>query len=564
MKHQASNVKPTTISSLPIDCVAFVQHLFTVNQSVVALRQRATQSRVLRGMRRSFGAASLRLGSKLSLPNSAYSTGTSTVFRTATVLPIITNIARIPQHVQFSTLQSTSPTTSPSKVKPWLDKTRSVEGRVQEIIEAPRLHAADFYDAAMQDLVKKCCQLGNLEGMQLAQDVLDRLLVEKRRLQATGIVISVPVDLIQTLLYGWAVLASTLRVAQDRMREVLQMAIEEAKQDDLMIAKTTETVTLSEKNSHQPTVDLFNTYLRGLANAAKHQQPQAALNAEATLYEMAEYNRSLGWHTKPNTRSYTHVIHAFANTRHLGSGQRAYNLLRKMQVVHSSEKEAYLQDYGVPYNVQNPAANKRRIVTPDAAVYTSTMKALINSPKGPEKAIDLLNEAIQSEGVRLDESLFTITMKSLTSMIEVENNAKQRIKLAKQAEDILLMMTKHAENNGFSDDKNGNEPTFQTDRSGPLLAGYNACMDAWSRSYCKEAAPRCESMLHDMINGDAVVPNTISFNTCLYGKNITRVFWAFVRRVVVVIAVSHTFFLQKHGRGLTNFTPTLRRGRRSL
>ena len=232
----------------------------------------------------------------------------------------------------------------------------------------------------MQDLIKKCCLLGNLEGMQLAQDVIDRLFVEKRRLQATGIMISVPVDLLQTLLYGWAVLATGLRVAQNRMREVLLLAIEEAKQDALVIAKATESTTLPEKNYHQPTVDLFNTYLRGLANAAKHQQPQAALNAEAMLYEMTEYNRSLGWHTKPNTRSYAHVIHALANTGHPGSGQRAYNLLRKMQVVHSMEKEIYLQDYGVAYNMKDLAANKRHIVT---RALTSTMKALTKSKKCP-------------------------------------------------------------------------------------------------------------------------------------------------------------------------------------
>ena len=54
--------------------------------------------------------------------------------------------------------------------------------------------------------------------------------------------------------------------------------------------------------------------------------------------------------------------------------------------------------------------------------------------------MDMLHEAIQTEGVRLDEGLFTKTIKSLTSMMEIENNAKKRIALAKQADDILLRM----------------------------------------------------------------------------------------------------------------------------
>jgi hypothetical protein len=459
---------------------------------------------------------------------------------------------------QFSTLRPTSKPNAHYLPKPWLDVNLSVESRVQELLEASDLHPADLHDDAMQDLVKKCCQIGNFEGMQLAQDVVDRLLVEKKRLQATGMTILVPVHLIQTLLYGWAVLASTLRVAEKRMREVLQLAIEEAKQDAATFAtKPHESIA-----ENQPTVHLFNTYLQGLSNAARL-LPQAALNGEAMLYEMSEYNRTLGWHTKPNTRSYTHVISAFANTGHPGSGQRAYNMLRRMQQVHAFEKEAYLQDYGVPYNMIDLSANKRHIVTPDAAVYTSTMKALIESKQAPEKAMDLLNEAMQTEGVRLDEGLFTMTIKSLGSMIETERNALKRIKSAKQAEDILLMMVEYAKTKDFATD----DGDANTERNGPLLAGYNACMDTWARSYSVEAAPHCESILQTMIQGEdnaTVKPNTVSFNTCLYGtrENCRALALAFETHVFCHHHL--TFLFSQPGLGRTNFTRTLRREQKSF
>jgi hypothetical protein len=391
--------------------------------------------------------------------------------------------------------------------KPWLDGRRSLESRVRELLDVPTIHPADFHDPSMQDLVKQCCQQGDLEGMQLAQNVIDRLLVEKRRLQASGMNVFVPIHLIQTLLYGWAVLAADLRVAQGRMREVVQFAIDEAKQDVFFLGKKNSTELES-----QPNVQLFNTYLQGIVNAAKS-APNAALDGEAMIHQMSEYNRTLGWHTKPNTRSYTHVIMAYANTGHPGSGQRAYNLLQAMKQVHVSERAAYEREYSVAYNEKDFEANKRQIVTPDAAAYTSVMKALIESSRMLDKVLDLLNEAIQSESVILDEGLFTMAIKSLSRAIETERNAKIRISLAKQAEQILELMIRYAQTKSFSPTTiSGNSENYP-----PLLSGYNACLDTWARAYCKEAAPQCNSILHRMMKGSDAKPDTVSFNTCLYG-----------------------------------------------
>ena len=41
---------------------------------------------------------------------------------------------------------------------------------------------------------------------------------------------------------------------------------------------------------------------------------------------------------------------------------------------------------------------------------------------------------------------------------------------------------------------------------GSLLADDNACINTWARSYSVEAAPHCESMLHEMIHRNKIKP----------------------------------------------------------
>jgi len=430
------------------------------------------------------------------------------------------------------------PSTRNKALPSWLDPQRPVETRVRDLLAASTLHPADFHAPAVRQLLKDCCQRNTPEGMKLAQDVLDRLLVGKRALQADHknvAVVFVPESFFQTVLYGWAVLAdsSQWRVeAQNGMRDVLQLAISEAQEDAGCIAQLAQSHPdkLLERAPHldgiEPTVNIFNTYLFGLSNLA-HGMPQAAVNAEAVLFEMSQYHQTHKWHVKPNSKSYALVLTAYAKTGHRGSGQRALGLLRRMQQVHEAEKQAYLDEYGVPYSMDpSSGKNKRQIVTPDAAAYTLTMRAIVNSnnPQSPHQAIDLLREAQNAEGVVLDAKLFTAAIKSLGRLIEREGNALRRIEAAQQAEEMLKLMEEHSQTKEFAttddDDESSQQDNIQVERQ-DLLVGYNACLDAWSRAYCREAAPHCESILWRMAKDDSVPvkANTISFNSCLYGKH---------------------------------------------
>jgi hypothetical protein len=436
-------------------------------------------------------------------------------------------------------------------IKPWFDERRPLQLRIKDILDTPSLHPADLIHPRMEELLKECCLLKTLQGLQFGQDIIDRLLVEKRRFHVSDLKVFVPERLLRILLYGYATMASKETVAQSRMREIIQQGIEEGKMDRTYLQKFDQPISTRMASEVFPTTNFFNTYLLGLGNASK-MTPQAALDSEAVLHEMVELNRTLEWHTKPNTRSYTHVIVAYSNTGHVAAGRRAYKILQTMKSVHAAEKEAYETKYGVPYNYNNPKQNKYMIVTPDAAAYTATLNALRISNRSQELAMDLFAEAINADGVQLDAILFVVAIRSLGTIIDREGNAIKRLDMAREAEGILRTMIQYSQTRGFKNahlpledeipnrkgDSSGEDKTMlppelsneedstslwtksnDADTRKSLEIGYNACLHAWAQAFCFEAAPHCEKLLDEMIHSDLVKPSATSFNTCLFGKS---------------------------------------------
>lgn len=121
----------------------------------------------------------------------------------------------------------------PTKIKPWLDARVPLDDRVQEFLKAHTIHKADLHAKEMRQLLEDCCKKGSLEGMDEAHTILERLFVEKRNHQKLDPKSEYCVDqsFVNTVMYGWVNLATKLRVAIIRMRELLDMAIDEAKHD---------------------------------------------------------------------------------------------------------------------------------------------------------------------------------------------------------------------------------------------------------------------------------------------------------------------------------------------
>lgn len=337
--------------------------------------------------------------------------------------------------------------------RPWLDRKVPVNVRTTKFVETS-LGSLGQYVVANDaiKLAEDCCKLQDYVGLKFAHDVLDRVLAEKRYFDSnepTSPPFPIPEKLFEKILYGWCHLATKGKVARIRMREILDLMMELEENDDEKLKKigdnlSREVRVLVERERLQPTVSTYNTVLTGLRNAAKVSQ-NAATEAEELLDEMTKMHKDRGWHTRPNTKSYSLVISAYANSGLKYSGKNAERLLRKVQQSHEEEKKAYLEQYGVPYKTMDVSGNKRRIVTADAIMYNSVIQAYSQrcSPYEARKARDLLIEAmnVKDGTVHLDLALFTSVINSFANVAQnMKLPSEKRYMAAEHAEEALQVM----------------------------------------------------------------------------------------------------------------------------
>lgn len=425
-----------------------------------------------------------------------------------------------------------------SKSRIWMDPESSLERRVDRFVNQPlgTIHHLDIKLTSV-DLIKECGKENSFVGMKKAQDILDRLIEEKRYVNADLSPeeafkrVVVPDRPFKMVMYGWANLSQKVELSPQRMREVLDSMIEEAEydkrinekmnglqiryadsdDDDGGSEKKEQTVDLFEGLSCEPTVDIYNTLLQGLSQAATR-SIQAAIEAEHVLKRMDKMNRNRGWHTKPNTRSYSLVLNGYTKSRHPTGGDRADAVLRKMIERYAYEREDYFDEYGVEYDMLQPDNNKRMIVTPDTIAYTTVIQAHVNSGSSESagKALLLLNELIDSDNPSLEPDAFAFanTINAFSKMAAQKKSPADRVEAAECAEDILWMMVEAMKKDPDTNQLSGS------------VVPFNACLNAWAQSFTPESPLRAESLLHRMMDPELqeiakIHPNTVSFNTCM-------------------------------------------------
>jgi hypothetical protein len=400
-----------------------------------------------------------------------------------------------------------------------MDTRKSLQRRVECLLEAEQIQPYHF--TILENLMRDCCrkqQRSSLVGLQMAHDILDRLYVEKRRLlEEQKIVVTVPSRLIQMVVFGWGVISDQRNVAFFRMKELMQLAVEQAIIDRRVYEKASanpESYTLGsgqllDPPLSQPDADLYNTYLVGLVQASKS-HPKAAIMAEGVLHEMNRYHQELGWHTRPNTKSYGHLITAWGNTNAPEAGERALAILRALQQTHNEQALAYESDHGIPYDEKNSANNKRKIATADIISYTSTLKAL--AARQPDRAMELLREIMQSETVTPDLRTFITAMSAFKGSASKQSDPRKRLRAAQRAEQVLWYMIDFVRAKRCDDIEK-----HISDDDKALVLGFNVCLDIWSKTRTREAAPRCEEILQKMLE-EKIYPDAASFNACLNGK----------------------------------------------
>ena len=438
------------------------------------------------------------------------------------------------------------------KGRMWMDMQAPLEERVNRFINLPlgEIHHLDIKLTSLE-LIKACGKQNSFEGMKKAQDVLDRLIEEKKYVNnspeaADTTFVVIPDRPFKMVMYGWANMCRKVELAPQRMREVLDLMIQEAEYDKKISATVDSSTRIEEDQSYsnddsnndgdgndggshddtqhddlyvelscEPTVDIYNTLLQGLSEAATR-SIQAAIEAEYALSKMDKMNRTRGWHTKPNTRSYSLVMSAYTKTRHATAGDRAESVLRRMIERHEHEKQVYFEEYGVEYNIVDLEQNNRIIVTPDTVAYTTVIQAHggSDSSDSAEKAFVLLKELIQSDNPALvpDSFAFATTINAFSKMADRKKSPRDRVEAAQRAEDILWMMVDIMKENNQEDSNNSH-------LSGSIVP-FNACLNGWAKSFTPESPLRAEDLLHRILDPELqsiirVQPNTVSFNTCM-------------------------------------------------
>jgi hypothetical protein len=117
----------------------------------------------------------------------------------------------------------------------WMDPETPLEQRVSRFINQP-LGSINHLDIKLTslDLIKACGKQNSFEGMKNAQDILDRLIEDKKHVnnsQETTALVIIPDRPFKMVMYGWANLCRTVTFAPHRMRDVLDLMIQEADYD---------------------------------------------------------------------------------------------------------------------------------------------------------------------------------------------------------------------------------------------------------------------------------------------------------------------------------------------
>ncbi|KAL3920055.1 MAG: hypothetical protein SGILL_003451 [Bacillariaceae sp.] len=445
----------------------------------------------------------------------------------------------------------------------WIDPKLTVQEQVTRFVTHPlgEMHPLDITVGSL-DLIKRCGKLHSFEGMKLAQDILDRLIEEKRHCNSAAsflergpklnTLIVVPDRPFQWTMYGWANLCKRVPFASQRMRQVLELMIQEDAYDKAMreeVRVLDEERQQQQRKDHdddpreeeimednddtdafyaglscEPTVQTYNTLLQGLTQAATR-SIQAAIEAESVLQVMDRMSQQNGWHTKPNTRSYSLVLNAYAKCRHRTAGDRAESVLRAMTQRHEEERRLYLEDYEEEYDLLDPKSNRRRIVTPDVVAYTSVIQAHGNSnvPGAAEKALGLLSELIHSNSPNLqpDAFAFANTINVFSKMAAKKASPDARIEAAQQAEDIWWLYVEELKKAKLeSDDDNDEADQQQRPFLQSSIVPFNSALKAHAVSFAKQSPHSAEDLLHRLLEPELqalinVRPDTVSFNTCI-------------------------------------------------
>lgn len=407
-------------------------------------------------------------------------------------------------------------------------------------LDVGTLHPDDVTHGLVR-LIKDCCMLQTEASMEVAKGLLQRLVEEKRYINATllrelngdgadnaaeegwGEPLVIAHLPFHVIMYGWARLSGRgyFKNGPAKAREIIDWMVKEDEYDNQMISDLNalqdigkdDEVKTPRAGGCQPTAATFNTLLTAYVNSSA-QERGAGLRAEQLLDEMLDLHDEKGWHCKPNSRSFGLVLNAHAKSSRFHSAKSALATLSRMKDAHEYERERYEKEVGRPYDVDRPEQNAWRILTPDIICYTTVINAFGKSDgRGyAQEAENILLDVVHNRhryGIQPDARLFSSTIRAWATAAKKMGNPKARFEAAERAESILRLMAELSQELEDGDSMKGKggddiateETAFPEGKNYlvPTTRTYNACLNAWARSDVREAAPRAQALLDEML-----------------------------------------------------------------
>lgn len=397
------------------------------------------------------------------------------------------------------------------KQRIWVGPEVPLAEKLDAFLEAPPgdLHRLDIHLQA-NDLILECCKLGTLEGLRQAQDILNRILLEKRT-KKSMMIAATPFE---TLIFGWVKKADTS--TSKKMIELLRLMEKEHAYDIANFEPSDENIEFSSEASCAPVTATYNTILRGLARVATF-DVQAAFTADDLVEEMIKNFKTLGLATKPNIRTFTHLIQAHGSTRLQGAADRVEKILKRVKAMHEEEKQRYETTYGQPFNLENPDENLHHIVTPDARLYSATILAIVNSevPNSAERASDLLVEQLDS-GCKVSAHGYNGVIYALANRTNVRSSPKQRFDAALRAEELALtFLEQHRDLCEIEVFDETNEEEIEAFWKKQLTIAFNVVINGWAKADVRESASRAQTLFKLMVASPVLQPDSHSLNVTL-------------------------------------------------
>ena len=421
----------------------------------------------------------------------------------------------------------------------------TLEEQANLFIDVPigTMHPKDLV-LKSRDLILDLCRSkkDNQLWIVKAEEVLFRLLDEKRfsNQDPSRPAILINADVFESVMFGWGKTAG--EQGMERMRILLeQMKDEDAldqalkiEQPDRKVLTIAEDLDLTLEQVRdmgcQPTVQTYKTYLVGLQYAAKNCPLHVKEEALMILDEMELMANTRGYQTMPNTKAYTQVLTILCKTK-LNVDKDSTNVFQRMKKAHRLALEQYHKTFGVPYDFQDPTANKHQIVTPDAVTYTTLIMANAGNTYKVEK---IMKDLFLNPVVQPDVIVVTSAIDAFAKSVRHQKNPQDRARMARKAEEYLWMFVESAEKmksqRGVDVDPMPNIPEIihdhdndhdteedRTTRSPLTLtaAPFNAALNAWAQSDVKEAAEHAQRILDRMLTERIVKPDLTTFNTVM-------------------------------------------------